>query len=325
MAVTIYRSTDASAPSALPASFSIATILYTCLVTGYGAKANSGWTRPYTSAGLSVFKQPTGSSGFYLRVDESTVASSALLRGYESMTGVSTGVRPFPTVAQDTQGYAIGKGTADSSAMSWVLICNGPAFWLFIKPRSTNIGAPFDYAIPFFFGDINSYKSGDLYKCMIHGPAYNLESGFLPDTYYNSTGQTQTVTLAASMGAGSVANTISRSYTGAIAPVYTQLHSDYIRTNGQYNSGGTLVFPNSADGGIYISRIYISEWNGTQGILRGSLPGIWVLNHNTSLFNIGDTFNGSGELAGKTFEFFRCGSQTAYYPGVIAMEVSNTW
>lgn len=319
MAVTIYRSSDASAPVALPNSPSIIAVLYACLVTGYGAKAGSGWTRPYTGTNLAVFKQPAGTSGFHLRVDENTVANAALLRGYETMTAVSTGSRLFPTTVQEANpgGMFIPKGDAENTAMEWIVAATGSAFWLFIKPKSANVGAPYDFSTPFFFGDIESYKTSDLYKCMILGSLYSAEFpsyGVNPPNYafsqplYNS-----------GLTTVSVNTCLARAYTAAIGAIPCGLHTDGYRNNAQMETGGVVQFPNPADGGIYASKIYVHEYIGGQSVMRGALPGMWQLSQPHTAFNLGDTYNGSGDFAGKTFEFVR--SRT----GLMSLETSNTW
>lgn len=319
MAVTVYRSSDASAPVALPNSASIIAVLYACLVTGYGAKAGSGWTRPYTGTNLAVFRQATGTSNFYLRVDENTVPGGALLRGYETMSAVSTGSRLFPTTVQEPNpgGMFIPKGSNENTAMDWMVVATGAAFWLFIKPKSANIGAPYDFAIPFFFGDIESYKTSDLYKCMIIGALYSAES---PSYGIDPAGHTfQRPLYTDGLGTVNFGTCIARSYTAAIGSQPVGFHSDYHRNNAQMETGGIVQFPNPVDGGIYASKVYVHEYVASNYIIRGALPGIWQLSHAVTAFNLGDTYNGSGDFAGKTFEFVRVRS------GLVSVEVSNTW
>lgn len=316
MPVTIYRSSDAGAPVVLPTGTSVSSILNACLVTGYGEKPAAGWTRPFTSGNLSVFKQPAGTSGFHLRVDEGT-ARVAYFRGYETMTAVSTGTRLFPTTAQEANpGIMLPKGTADSTALEWTLIASTGAFWLFIKPHITELAPNFTWSIPFFFGDIDSYKPGDLYKCMIAGSAFTTEgyTGANPGT-----SQFQYPLYSSALTSVYQGTALSRSYTGAIGAALAGLHTDMSRCKQIMNDGGYVTFPNGSDGGIYASRIFVHELFGGVSTIRGALPGLWQLAHDATLFAEGDTYNGSGDFAGRTFEFVRVRN------GIMAIETSNTW
>ncbi len=57
MTVTVYRSTDASAPQLSGTAGSLAAILDGCLVTGYGSKPAAGWTTAFTSGDLRSYRQ----------------------------------------------------------------------------------------------------------------------------------------------------------------------------------------------------------------------------------------------------------------------------
>ena len=68
MALTIYRSSDAGAPSLTGAAGSLIALLDACLRTGYGTKAGAGWTKPFTGTNIAAFRQGAGGNGRYLRV-----------------------------------------------------------------------------------------------------------------------------------------------------------------------------------------------------------------------------------------------------------------
>ena len=52
----------------------------------------------------------------------------------------------------------------------------------------------------------------------------------------------------------------------------------------------------------------------------GTLKGVWQSKCNISSLNQGDTFTGSGDLAGKTFEVMKLASGV-----VCCLETSDTW
>jgi hypothetical protein len=212
----------------------------------------------------------------------------------------------------------IPKGSADNAPMEWIVVATGAAVWLFIKPRSANIGDPFDYAVPFFFGDIESYKPADLYKCAIFGGLYSVENpgGGADPTY----GQFQNPLYHDALsGVTGYHHCLARSHTAVIGSSPFGIHNTLARGGVLIAEGGVIPFPNPVDGGIYLSKLYAHEMIGGLGVIRGSVPGIWQLSHPVASFTIGDTFNGSGEFVGKTFEFVRVVN------GMMAIETSNTW
>jgi hypothetical protein len=239
------------------------------------------------------------------------------------MTAVSTGSRLFPTTAQEPSpgGMFIAKGSADNAPMEWIVVATGAAFWLFIKPRSSNIGDPFDFAVPFFFGDIDSYKPTDLYKCAILGGLYSSRAGEGDTNPIFSAYQTQFFTESFGATISTYSRCLARSHTAAIGSSPFGLMNVSAIGSSLVMQGGNVPFPNPVDGGIYANKVVIHETVGGVGAVRGTLPGILQLCHPTGTFIVGDTFNGSGEFAGKTFEFVRVTSDA----GMMAIETSNTW
>ena len=109
MPVTVYRSTDASAPVLSNANGSLIAVMRACLVDGYGSKAAAGWTAPYTGTNLIAFKEGAGGNNRFLRVFDGGADTSTSrvikVRAYENMTAISTGTGLFPTSAQVNGGY----------------------------------------------------------------------------------------------------------------------------------------------------------------------------------------------------------------------------
>ena len=85
--------------------------------------------------------------------------------------------------------------------------------------------------------------------------------------------------------------------------------------------GAGLPYPNAADGGLYLSPLFIHE----AGAIRGILPGVWAPLH-VRPFGHMDTVNGSGVLADKVFLALNAdGSSAAITAGQLLYETSNTW
>ena len=301
MALTILTNQSASAPALSGTIGALIAVLDFCLVT------TLGWTKPYSGANLAAYKQPVGSNGMYLYVDD-TAAQNARVSAYEVMTSISAGTGNFPTTGQIAGGGYIYKSfTANSTARPWYFASDGKMFHLFIAQSGTTPAAFGNGVALYSFGDFVSYKSGDVFN-----------------TY------TAVDTAATSGAAG---NASSSAFNGAtsghyVARPHTQVgtslnvsrFSDYSGQAGGtgYFGNGAVPYPNPIDGGINVARIFVGD--PTVG-RRGRIPGLWAWQHPSNLLNSGDTFNGAGDLAGRSFIFFQNSTVTS----AMVLETSDTW
>jgi hypothetical protein len=347
--VTVYASTDGSAPVLTGAVGSLNSLLDACLVSGYGAKSAAGWTKPYTGTNKAVFRiNTTDGTGLYLNVDDSAPgaggAREALMTGFETMSSVGTGTGQFPTAGQLALGSAPSGAvvcrkstTADATARAWTLVASSTFFYLFTETGDfTNPAAP----MAFGFGDIFSYKASDAYRTIIIG-RNNVNTGAVGSEAFSGL-----LNMAAGASATIAGHFMPRSWTalGTSTPVGKNI--DYFMTgNATFNAGngtsgttslsssvpgiglfasGAVQYPNPVDGGLYLSPIRINHG----GAIRGYLPGAWCpvqdrpLNHN-------DTYSGTGNLSGKTFlvQGIVCsgGSVVPATIGQVHIETSSTW
>lgn len=158
---TVYQSSDPGAPALTGQADSLIALLDAILINGYGlgeqAKLSLGWVREFQAVGKRVYRNSvlTG-SGYRVRIDDSN-AQYALLRGYESMSNIDTGVGPLPTVAQWANGLCWPKSaTANGTARAWFAIGTERCFYLFIN----HTGAANQFSTH-FAGDIVSYVPDD--------------------------------------------------------------------------------------------------------------------------------------------------------------------
>ena len=299
MAVTIYRWDDASAPVLNGTAGSLIALLDACLVTGYGAKASSGWTKPYTGTNIAAFRMPAGTNQHYLRVNDTTT-TYAIARGYETMSDVNTGTGDFPTVAQMANGiYTVKSNTADTVARNWVLACNGPIFYLFVDALTTGI-----YINGTCFGQIVSYKVGDVYGTVIVG---NNSTTYTSHIFQN---------LVNTGGGILTAHYLARTYTQLGTSIACGKGADASKANQTTMGANGLTYPHPVDGGLWIAPLSVAE---SSSVLRGSLPGVWSPLHARPLNHL-DTFSGTGGAAGKTFL-----ALNIYSNGQVLLETSNTW
>jgi len=338
MAVTLYLSTDASAPTLSGTVGSLVSLLDACLVNGYGSKSAAGWTIAYTATNKRDYKQGTGSNGYYLDVDDSGpgagAAREARLRGYETMSALATGTLPFPTTAQSsTFGVVCRKSTtADSTARPWYLIADATCFYLFV-----DTGDVAAYSMGVHFGDFFSYSSGDTHNTILIGRnaentsslANEAMSALSPPAY----------PCSGTLGG----HWIDRSYTAVGGSVAAAKHTHVLGYGNVYggagmpsvmgNASAVALYPNGPDNSLEMAPVYL----GHNGHVRGYLKGFWCPMSYQPLGH-GDTFAGTGNMAGKSFIALNeqgcvaatvggssTGNPASNTSGQIIIETSNTW
>lgn len=336
MGVNFYQSTDASAPVLTGQAGSLTTLLDAILVNGYGSQLAAGWTIAYTATSKRDYKQGAGSNGFYLDVNDAApvVACEARMRGYETMTALATGTNPFPTTAQQsTFGTVCRKSaTNDATARPWYCIADSTCFYLFVD--TGDLTNP-SYSTAFMFGDFFSYKAGDTYNTAIIGRSQ--ENGFgqqseslcvvnplsSPNWQQGMPGKYLTRSWTGVGGAVSFGNLSSGLVTGTTSQGNTNGPSTGTIGVGDFTSGN-LPYPNGTDGSLELAPMYVVHSNS----IRGYLKGLWAPCHRQPLGH-GDTFSGTGNMAGKTFKAFNMaymwGGTWSHQGGQMVIETSNTW
>lgn len=306
MSVSIFQSTDASAPSLYGTAGTLITLLDAILVNGYGAKSSLGWTKAYSGTNKAAYLSP---AGHYLRVDDSANQYARVV-GYHSMTDVDTGTEAFPTSTQFSGGlYCYKSNTADGTQRAWVVYSDGNIFYLLI-----DAGSGFNNVHGMIFGAIVSYKTDDA-DCSIIVAGDGQYTGYSYVQFVNATAITSTET----------GNYISRKYDGVTASIACGKFAIYGHGYSGASGAGGTAYPEPINGGIIISPVAICE----SSINRGRLPGFWFIQQNCP-FLAGDTFSGAAgsDLAGRTFRVFRIDStttSTGTATGAFAMETSDTW
>jgi hypothetical protein len=301
MAVTIYRSSDTSAPGAYAnTAGSLITILDACLVNGYGSKTAAGWTKAFSGTNKAAYRNSTTapSTGFYLRIDDTSTTESRAI-GYETMTDVDTGPDLFPLTAQISGGLYLQKS---ASTTTWMVIADNRAFYFFYKYA----GAAKWWG--FFFGDIVSRVSSDAYCCAIVGRSASGTSGNSEDFPRGSTSP-----ITASSG-----HYIARNYNGTVKSVN---FSKLTWLNGTYLGLGGFVYPNPSDSNFIMDRCLVCD-DMTNADLRGYMPGLWNPLHYDPA-NDADTFSGNGDLSGRSYLIVANVNTSSAGKSVI--ETSDTW
>ncbi len=323
MTVRVYSSSDVGAPvlrGNTPGDF--INVLDKCLVTGYGEKQPAGWSKPFSGVNVAAFQQGEGSNGMFLRIDDTSTATSyraARVVGYENMTDVNTGLpAPFPDNLQMPGGfywhqqYSTQGNLADPRP--WTIIADEAFFWLLLKNLPSQSDDKYNQEA-YCFGDIIPLKPGDTTHTILTGGTTSNAASSGDSYMWNDTSMSNTL-------AGSRALYFARSFTNLGGAARGGWAGDAIRGSGEWGQG-YLQYPHGPDGGLYLSPVLVHENAGSPYNVRGILPGAWKpLHYGDNVFRPYQTIEGQGDLQGRTFMIHAQGGAT---PGYAFLEISDTW
>ena len=305
--VIVYQSTDVGAPAYTtadpqPETTGFINVLDKCLVTGYGTKAAAGWTKPYTGTNKTAFR-PNAGNRLYLRVDDDNAGAGYQtldLNGYETMTDVDTGTGLFPSAAI-TPKYQF-RAASYPATRPWKIIADDRTVYVLTDADNNLLYGGF------MFGDFYSYVSSDAYR-----------TGLFGGTAAGNGGISLLGDLQTTLGASLDASVVARDYTGTGAALKVGRHGDLIK-EGTTELLGLIPYPNAADNKLWLSPVYIHETAGPT--IRGKMRGFWQWLHPIGGIADGDTFPGTGALAGRVFAVIKSESTGR---GVFIIETSSTW
>lgn len=223
------------------------------------------WTQPFAQDQTVVYRSSSPQSPQpYLQIDEKPQFSghSGGLRAcqaslYESMSDVNQGSGRSQVFWRKSQNEI-------PVARPWFLVGNERCFWFCVSWSETY---PNRY-VPYFFGDVNSFKSGDGFAAMIAG---------YTDLGYDS-GDPGNFNASDVMFPLGVINPVNSGI--YLMRSHHQLGGSVMATltvgpgpGGAIGMGNTsMPFPNPVDNGIYMTPVMIQE--APTGALRGLLPGM---------------------------------------------------
>lgn len=333
----VYRSTDPGAPQLTGQVGALINVLRATLVTGYGTTPNvkpgAGWTEAFTGTNKAVFRNnPIAGTGGRLRVDDgATVAGSnaryALVRGYESLTDVDTGIGPAPTAAQLADGLIVPKSaTLDSTSRGWVMVACERFLYLFVNLNTTAVAGWVDIPyFPFFAGDLVSRKPGDAFHFMVAGLSLN--------SYVGTLSQDTAMIFQAvnSWGAGVSTGTggfLLRGHQQVSGAVYTRcaIGSDGL---GGRVIGSTEPYPDPVSGGLIYERLMVLE-SQTSGVIRGYMPNAYIAMGRLPFVDSAIQTDIQGLPAGtqilpKSFAVAQNNIATSLYSSQLLIDLSNAW
>ena len=141
-----------------------------------------GWTKPHSGTHLAIYQRtdPTATA-MMLRVDDTLATSQYANHARVLMIESASDINTY-TFASNNQvgGQYWGRGEAFSaSTKPWILVGDGKTFYFFSDmPHASSITYATTGGLnPHMFGDINTYRPGDAYHCLLGGPSESGVSG----------------------------------------------------------------------------------------------------------------------------------------------------
>lgn len=284
-------------------------------------RAPVGYTKAFAGTNKAAYRcNDLSSNRHYLRVLDDGGGSGgvqeARVFGYETMTDVDTGTNVFPTATMSTYGYLWRKSnTADSIPRSWAFVSDGKMIYLVVQPANStltldnsaqNIGGS--------FGDIISYKAGDVWATVITGNSMQNA----PSNPTNGMMSSQTsITAATSFTGNSLV--LTRNYTALPGAQFV----------GLYGSGGAAVslgsaaviaYPHVIDNGFYMVPVAVTQTS--PACIRGRMPGMYEPMHGRVLNNL-DVIDNVQGLAGRKFMCLYGSASTSQ--GNVMLDITGPW
>lgn len=274
--------------------------------------APAGWAKSFSGTNIGAYKSlAPESTGCILQVTD-TGSVTATVRGYESMSSVSTGVGPFPTSAQVSTAYWSKSDAASAAARPWAIFADDRGFYLTAYPSASVPRA----SQTMYFGDFLSNKSNDPYSCVLTASAVARNA--------STSGATESVEYSD----GTMANTACFVARAANAVGGSQLmyKEASVLTLTTYSSGqGSLAYtyPSPINNGLSLTKLRLSS--SPQGV-RGYFPGIYLTPQAVGFaLSSDDVVYGSGELAGAKLRTVGTGNSVFATSGAIFFDVTRDW
>lgn len=310
MGVTVYQSTDASAPVLSGTVGALITLLDACLVNGYGAKSALGWSKAFSGTNKAAYRTAVGTFQRYTRVDDSNVITSgnagiASMIGYEAMTSVDAGSGQFPLAADRTFGVGIAKSqTANSTARPWVLVGDEACFYLFVATDGSAVSGA-------FAGEIVPFKPGDAYHQTVIGTETSSSVTSLTDPFGN---------LTNALNSPQTNHYMARGYNQVGSAVGFGKTGESIEGTIMGNQG--MAYPAAHDNGLYIG---VQRRVVQGGVVRGLMPGLYAPLHQTPVPD-GTVRTDVANLSGRSVLFKSHSTNTANANiGQIALDITGPW
>jgi len=271
-----------------------ATGTITAKIAALGAHAGTPWQEQFTGTNTTSLRAQVGNR-LSLMVNDNANTNTGIVRGYRTMSAVTTGVGPFPTATQSDTNLKWPRPDPTTAGVDWVVWGDEKRFMALIPCYSSG------YRIPCGFGDLPlTYKSADAYHTYICG--YGNTVG---DDTVNPNGPT----IASPNYGGSQSTDAYYSTALALARQQNQTTDSLIASivggfgAGSYNyQGGFIGSPPAAgtsspiSGGIELAFIDVLEYVSSSYWRRGRFPMLQSWNQPDFVNNDKAVYAGVGDF-----------------------------
>jgi hypothetical protein len=278
-------------------------------------RAPLGWVKAFAGTNTAVYSRPeSGATTMLLRVDDTGagVASATSARAVmvETAAGVDSYTAAAPTTAQLSGGVWLSKGANSTTPKAWCAFGDGRTLYLFTDNASYSL-ANTGGLHAFGFGDISSWRAGDVYSCMIVGGPGETNN------YFNISSDTP------STGFGIYLSRLSNQIGSAVAATFQgRMTGGQASGNAQASSGG--VYPSPVDNGMPIERtVLVRESNSGggnpyRGVARGFAHPLAQLPSSMHMTQFGD-------LIGTTDKYVFVALSATGYQGGVLFNITSDW
>lgn len=294
---------DGATPSALNGEWRLASVsnattcTFTCPGIADGSatgtitakRAPAGWAKPHSGTNKAAYARTAlGATAHLLRVDD-TPTQYPVLRMYESMTDVDTGLN-----SSGIDQYTYKSSVISTLARPWRLIADDRLFWLFTDPVANG-----NWSLT-GFGDFIAYRQIDVNACLLR--AVPLANANIAGLYaYQLVGTTGLCRL-------------TRALNQVATPIEASLYS-HARSSANFGNAAQ-VLPAVADSGLHAWPVEI--WDTTTDA-RGLLPGLLNPIHATPGASDGIVYPGP---SGRDWMMQKLGNTTA---SACVLDLTGPW
>lgn len=273
-----------------------------------------GWLKAFAGTNSGAYKIDPAkwpeTTGCLVRIEDSG-NYAAKICGYESMSGIDSGVAPFPTVAQRATGLWVfrSESTVTTSYRHWFVVGDGRFVYVGVHSYLDNLAS---YGNCWFgFGEFQSKKTADPFRFLVTGNGPN-------DVTYDPMSNYSCASTNMSYGY------CARSYTGIGGSVLINT----LTWPSSYNaSGGTgpIPYPNGPDYGLYLCDAQIVD----STHYRGNWPGMKFIPQAVVNKICPDTKTPYFDTEVSGYEnilvgFYPCAHSSSQW-GVVAFDLTGPW
>ena len=326
MAVKVYYSSDAGAPVLCAANSNLITVLYTCLVSGYGSLSGLGWSNTLTNNNTTVFYSNTGANAKLFINDNSPSSNRfARIRAYESVNIDTTGnpintVNPFPTSLQAVNGlfyYKASEYGTFTNNHPWVLIGDEKGFYFGCDSytNGTNYSGGKNWM---YFGEILSFRANDSFPTLLIAGTSENATPSNPSLY------TSFHTIASSPATDTAGHYMQRNF-DLLSPSVGA--SKVGATWAGFGYSGGAPYPHPVDDSLLVTSVLIGGTTPSDHF-RGILPGIYAPQHIRPVTEFTNIVNVVG-LSNRTLQAFTISTASGAYgasvQGVVMFDITGPW